>query len=288
MDRSIIKTVAGTVLFVLFLFPNVAFSAERNGGKPRWLSTLPIASNNTFEYRVVTIDAGNISEARGLVPQELTHYLETSKKVQITSVSKEAFNSSNGSVSEETSFNMMAVVEGTPINIVAKIVDEYFESNGKSNTYYFLCAVGNPKASAVNFDKVQITDKYGAQGLWRSAIVPGWGQMYKGSSGKGFAILGAEVVAVGGIVAFESMRSSYVTKIHKQPQFAQQYASKASNCQNIRNGFIAGAAAIYVYNLIDAIAAPGARWLKTSNKGLAFYPSVSQDYAGFTVSYAFN
>lgn len=288
MDKNIIKTVAGTVLIVLFLFPNVAFTADNQGGKPRWLSTLPIASNNTFEYRVVTIDAGNVSEARGLVPQELTHYFETSKKVQITSVSKEALNSSNGSITEETSFNLMAVVEGTPINIVAKIVDEYFESNGKSNTYYFLCAVGNPKASAVNFDKVQITNKYGAKGLWRSAIVPGWGQMYKGSTGKGIAILGAEVVAIGGVVALESMRSSYVTKIHQQPQHAQQYAAKASNCKNIRNGFIAAAAAVYVYNLIDAIAAPGARWLKTNGKGLAFYPSVSEDYAGLTISYAFH
>lgn len=288
MERNIIRTVAGAALFVLLLFPVRAFCVDNQGGKPRWLSTLPIASNNTFEYRVVTIDAGNISEARGLVPQELTHYLETSKRVQITSVSKETFNSSNGSASEETSFNLTAVVEDTPINIVAKIVDEYTENHGKSNTYYFLCAVGNPKASAVNFDKVQITDKYGAKGLWRSAIVPGWGQMYKGSTGKGIAILGSEVVAVGGIVAFESMRSSYVTKMHKQPQFAQQYAAKASNCQNVRNGFIAAAAAVYVYNLIDAIAAPGARWLKTNGKGLAFYPSVHEEYAGFTISYAFH
>lgn len=288
MERNIIKTIAGAALFVLFLFPIVAFSADNQGGKPRWLSTLPIASNNTFEYKVVTIDAGNISEARGLVPQELTHYLETSKKVQITSVSKETLNSSNGSTSEETSFNLKAIVEGAPINIVAKIIDEYTENNGRSNTYYFLCAVGNPKASSVNFDKVQITDKYGAKGLWRSAIVPGWGQMYKGSKGKGIAILGAEAVAVGGIVALESMRSSYVTKMHKQPQFAQQYAAKASNCKNIRNGFVAAAAAIYVYNLIDAIAAPGARWLKTNGKGLAFYPSVNEDYAGVTISYAFH
>jgi hypothetical protein len=108
-----------------------------------------------------------------------------------------------------------------------------------------------------------------------------------GRSGKGSAILGAEVVALGGVVAFESMRASYVTKMHKQPQFAQQYASKATNCKNIRNGFIAGAAAVYVYNLIDAVAAPGSRWIKTKSGGLAFYPTATNESIGFALSYSF-
>ena len=265
-----------------------SFSYGNNaGGRPRWLSETPVASNNSFDYIVVTVDAGSLSEARGLVPQELTYFLETTKKVQVSSVSNESLSTVNGNVSEETSFKMMAVVEGNPITVVAKIIDEYHEAKAGRGTYYFLCAVGNPQAKSVNFDKVQITNKYGAKGLWRSAICPGWGQMYKGSKGKGIAILGAEVVAVGGVVAFESMRSSYITKMKTQPQFAQKYAAKATNCKNIRNGFIAGAAAIYVYNLVDAIAAPGARWLKTSNSGFAFYPSVTDDFMGLTVAYQF-
>ena len=37
------------------------------------------------------------------------------------------------------------------------------------------------------------------------------------------------------------------------------YNTKADNCENIRNICIGGAAALYVYNLIDAIAANGAK-----------------------------
>lgn len=276
------------IALLIYLVLTLAYVyGENDGRRPRWLSEVPAASNGTFEYKVITVYAQTASEAKGLVPREVTNYVETTQKVQITSVSKITSENHNGDVSEEISFNMMAIVEGDPVNVVVKIIDEYHEAKDGQGVYYFLCAVGNPKASSVNFDRVQITDKYGAKGLWRSAIIPGWGQMYKGSTGKGIAILGAEVVAVGGIVAFESMRSSYVAKIHTQPQYAQQYASKASNCKNIRNGFIAGAVAVYVFNLIDAIAASGARWLRTTNGELSFYPTTTADGMGLTVAYHF-
>ena len=274
-------------LFIYLVLTLAYVYGENDGRRPRWLSEVPAASNGTFEYKVITVYAQTASEAKGLVPREVTSYVETTQKVQITSVSKITSENHNGDVSEENSFNMMAIVEGDPVNVVVKIIDEYHEAKDGQGVYYFLCAVGNPKASSVNFDRVQITDKYGVKGLWRSAILPGWGQMYKGSMGKGIAILGAEVVAAGGIVALEGMRSSYVTKAKTQPHYAQQYYSKASNCGIIRNGFILAAGAIYIYNLIDAIVAPGSRWVKTTNGEFAFYPTVTTEGMGLTMAYHF-
>lgn len=276
-----------SVILPLLLLTLMSAFGSNTKGRPRWITDVPVASNNTFEYKVIVVNASNISEARALVPREMSHYVETSHNVQITSVSKIASENVNGNVSGQTNFNMMAVVEDDPVNVVVKIIDEYQETDNGRDTYYFLCALGNPKASSVRFDRVQVTDKYGVKGFWRSAICPGWGQMYKGSTGKGVAILGAEVVAVGGIVALEGMRSSYVTKAKKQPRYAQQYYAKASNCKNIRNGFIAGAAAIYVYNLIDAVAAPGSRWIKIKDNGLALYPTATNESIGFALSYSF-
>lgn len=273
------------VLCITALLLSLSALASGKDGRPRWISQPPVASNNTFEYKVISIDAHNVSEARGMVPQELTNYLESNKKVKIASASTAVVTGHGNNVDEHTSFEMKAVVEGEPITVVAKIIDEYYEPGHAMGNYFFLVALGNPRASSVNFDKVQITDKYGAEGLWRSAICPGWGQMYKGSQVKGLVVLGAEVLAIGGVVAFEGMRSSYVTKAVKQPRYAQQYRAKASNCQNIRNGFIAGAAAIYVYNLIDAIVAPGTRYVKT--KSLAFQPMLTPEGAGLMVAYHF-
>lgn len=265
----------------------LSLTASGKDGRPRWITQPPVASNNTFEYKVIAIDANAVSEARGLVPKEITHYLETTKSVKIASASSEKVVSTGADVTEQTSFEMKAVVEGEPVTVVAKIIDEYYEPGRNLGTYYFLVAVGNPKVSSVNFDKVRITDKYGAQGLWRSAICPGWGQMYKGSQAKGLAILCAQVATLGGVVAFEGMRSGYVAKAKAQPRYAQQYYAKASNRKNIRNGFIAGAAAVYVYNLIDAVAASGTRYVKTSKNKLAFYPSLTPESMGFAVAFNF-
>lgn len=284
MRRTIVFTKA--VLCFAALLLSLSAVASSKDGRPRWIAQPPVASNNTFEYKVISIDANSVSEARGMVPQELTHYLETSKQVKIASTSNAVVTSHGNDVDERTSFEMKAVVEGEPVTVVAKIIDEYYESGRNMGNYFFLVALGNPKASSVHFDKVQITDKYGVTGLWRSAVCPGWGQMYKGSQTKGFLILGSQVATIGGIVAFEGMRSSYVTKAKKQPSFAQQYYAKASNCKNIRNGFIAAASAVYVYNLIDAVAAPGIRYVKTG-KGLAFRPILAPEFTGFAMAYHF-
>lgn len=283
MKKSIVMITA-MLLLLASLSP---FDASASGGnkRPRWISQPPVASNNTFEYKVIYVDAKSISEARGMMTTELSNYLETTKKVKVASTSSIKKEGYDNNYTEQSTFEMKAVVEGDPVTVTAKIIDEYYEPGPYLGNYYFLVAVGNPKSSSVNFDRVQITDKYGASGLWRSAICPGWGQIYKGSQAKGFAILGAEVAAIGGIVAFESMRSSYVSKARHQPSYMQQYMAKANNCRNISYGFMAGAAAIYVYNLIDAIASPGLRYVKT--KGLAFYPSITPESTGFAVAYHF-
>lgn len=64
---------------------------------------------------------------------------------------------------------------------------------------------------------------------------------------------------MGGIVATECMRSSYDSKIKSTHDAGKirSYADKRDNCANVRNGFIAGAAVLYVWNVIDGIAAKG-------------------------------
>ena len=138
------------------------------------------------------------------------------------------------------------------------------------------------------FDLVSFSRKYGARGLVRSLFVPGWGQMYKGSMAKGISILSAEVVAVGGALVAENLRASYIKKMKEQPKFAKTYNSKADNWQNVRNGFLIGAGAIYVYNLIDAIVADGAkRTIVKKNTAFRFAPVAYENGAGVSVAYQF-
>jgi hypothetical protein len=133
------------------------------------------------------------------------------------------------------------------------------------------------------------TDRYGVDAIWRSAILPGWGQLYKGSKTKGLFIMGGEVALAVGIVATENLNASYRKKINEShnADHIQTYAGKADNMQNIRNICIAGAAALYLYNLIDAIAAPGNKHLIIHNTNYSFYPVANETYTGIGLAINF-
>jgi hypothetical protein len=90
-------------------------------------------------------------------------------------------------------------------------------------------------------------------------FVPGMAQLYKGSKTKGVLFIVGEAALIGGIVASENLRASYASKINTAHNASdiRSYAGSADNWQNIRNGFIAGAAALYVWNVIDGCVAKG-------------------------------
>lgn len=121
-------------------------------------------------------------------------------------------------------------------------------------------------------------------------FIPGWAQLHKGSKGKGIFFIVAEAACVGGIVATESMRVSYESKYDSTHDVDKKrtYANKADNCSNLRNGFIAGAAAFYLWNVIDGIAARGKRKpFMLGDAQLRISPYVAPQTGGFALSLNF-
>ena len=144
-----------------------------------------------------------------------------------------------------------------------------------------------------DFDKrlkeynASITGRYPFSGR---VFVPGWAQLHKGSKGKGIFFILAEAACVGGIVATESMRASYESKYDSthDADKKRSYANKADNCANLRNGFIAGAAAIYLWNVIDGIAARGKRKaFMLGDAQMRVSPYVAPQSGGFALSLNF-
>lgn len=85
--------------------------------------------------------------------------------------------------------------------------------------------------------------------------------MHKGSYLKGGLIMGGAVALAGGFIGLESLRKNYVAKIEQthSADVKKAYNTKAGNCATFRNICIGGLAALYVYNIVDAFVAPGAR-----------------------------
>lgn len=144
-----------------------------------------------------------------------------------------------------------------------------------------------------NFDKqletynASITGRYPFSGR---VFVPGWAQLHKGSKGKGIFFIVAEAACIGGIVASESMRASYESKFNsaKDADKMRTYAQKADNCSNARNGFIVGAAAVYLWNVIDGIAARGKRRpIMVGDAQLRVSPYMASQSGGFALSFCF-
>lgn len=154
--------------------------------------------------------------------------------------------------------------ESEEVSVRLAIVDTYVTDND----VYFLCTVPDPKTGTIRYDDLEITTQYGTHALWRS-IIPGWGQFYKGCYLKGGMLIGGCAILAGGIVATENIRADYARKIGEthEIEYRKLYAKRVDQFSTVRNVCIGALGAVYLYNLIDAVASPGARRVVVRQKG---------------------
>lgn len=266
---------------------------------PSWVNKQPSSRNTSIQYVLVPVNTTNLTGASALALNELVRFLprdwNISSVEEINQIHQSRRDASGLSGTKDEVYTLELRAEGAPIDIECKMVDNYWRqlANGNYQAYY-LYQVAAPGSNA-DFDETSITTKYGARGLWRSAIVPGWGQFHKGSYLKGGLILGGTAVLIGGIVAAETISTDYARRIGEthNADYKRLYAKRVDQFSTARNICIGALGALYVYNLIDAIAAPGARRVVVKERGssgcryasCSFYPT-SPD--GMSVALAFN
>lgn len=260
--------------------------------RPYWLAGEPPSpGNKTFRYIVAQAEDRSKAKARQDCVIDLVEKVKQDKEITGEGKSGGSLDQSTG---RETSYiEFVHTSKSKAIHIVYQKTDEYWElvsyKNG-TNQYrcYTLYAVANNPNQTPVFDNISFSYKYGARGLIRS-VIPGWGQLYKGSKAKGLCIMGGEAIFIGGIITFESMRRNYTVKINQTHNAGQirHYSSKADNCGTFRNICIGGAAALYVYNLIDALVANGTKRTIIKKNKLAIFPVASPEGNGIGLAYQF-
>lgn len=277
-------------MVVLLAVILLCISATGYAQTPQWLNKppKPIAGNNTYTFVITDSEAASLNMGRNKCFQMLSLDRGLLNTLTITYKSKDEISGhqtyNNGKFQEQLDTKSFEVIttEGKPIQLKAKIVDEYFDAKHQyMSTLYQVGTTADPI-----FDNVYVTSKYGAKGLWRSAIVPGWGQFHKHSYLKGGLILGGTAVLAGGIIFTEVTRADYAKKItmtHDKKAMAT-YANRRNNFALARNICIGATAALYIYNLVDAIVAPGARYVKVqkvdrNGRSYAFAPTVTYEGA---------
>ena len=207
------------ICFVLNIYPqNVQNKSEKY--VPQWMNKLPVPSNPSFIYVIVTAEATTLEIARENCLKKLAdnQQLKQSVSVSMDRENKQNIhqNTVNGKLNETVNnYTTVTVnIKGKEIELTANRIDEYWETAiiGWQNMYvcHTLFAVATTNLPVL-FDNVTFTRKYGISGFARS-LIPGWGQLYKGQKVKGACFMGGEILLVGSVIVSENLRSSYIKK----------------------------------------------------------------------------
>ncbi len=94
--------------------------------------------------------------------------------------------------------------------------------------------------------------------IGRSVILPGWGQIQKSQQRKGFIILSAQAVSIGGTILFSILKSSADENMiyARTAGVRRAYQQDSQTFRNLMFGSLITATAIYIYNLVDVTAMP--------------------------------
>lgn len=155
----------------------------------------------------------------------------------------------------EINYNNISVSGNHNLIVKARIISEYCErlEPGLYKVYLLVQTAKNPTYS---FDSVELTDKYP---FTVGVLLPGMAQIKKGQTTKGVCFIASEIVFLGGALISQNMMTNNINKINSthNASMKKQYTKNANTWMTMRNVSIAGAAAVYLWNVIDGIASKG-------------------------------
>jgi hypothetical protein len=272
-------------MIMLLCFNTAALSQKSDNIPPQWISELPQASNNTFEYRTATGIGNTLEKAR----QSCDNYIINSFSMaggaiiwsDYTTTDRSNQTIINGKLDEiiERSSVIKTESKGNEREIYILVIDDYWEINKlgdyQATRLYAISQLHHPL-----FDDITISKKYKASSLGMRPFCPGVAQIYKGSCIKGGTFIGLELIGAAGVVTSITQISSYDRLMQEDPKHKTEYQDSKDMWTNINWGCIAFTAGVYIVNLVDAWFSPGA-------KRIIAYPQYNNNNLGLSMSYKF-
>lgn len=279
---------------LLSLVTLILVTTSASAQKPKWVDNTPRELNSTYQFIEIVSKGSSLESARFEAKDLLTDNAQLKEGVRINRKTQRRTNIDksrvNGGKLQETKRDQIVVdmtVDGEKFDLQANRIDEYYKrSDGvyELHTLYQVATSEDPI-----FDRTYLTTDYGFTPVVMS-IIPGLGQWYKGSKVKGICLFAAEAAAVAGILVCANKATDAEKKIKLEPKYAKYYEDKKSNWETGRNICIGAAAAIWIYNMIDAAVAKGARRVEVKPAGHSYVsltPALDKNYAGLALTYNF-
>lgn len=270
--------------YLLLMICLIGLSGQASADKrPPWMrGILPMQSNQTYYFKIMQGYGQTSLEARQNAIAGLIGDIARGQGVTVqgTDIMKTLSQNQNSRIYEHSSLQSTYRLDFDTFDTAFEIVDEYEDKKGY---YLFFEVAHNPEQ--VVFDKIELTANYKGAALWRSIIIPGWGQMYKRNTAKGITILGLEAACVVGIVVCHNQSNSYYNKalVEHNMNLREIYQDKSTTYRHVRNGCIAAAGAIYIWNIVDALTAKGAKRYKKIR--VAPYANVETQGVAFNMNF---
>lgn len=240
--------------------------------QPKWISNLPSARSNTFEYIRAHGRGKDYSDAKKDALQDLRRKILESHG-DATEVVE---------INEETFYKTM---EGQQYKLQKREVCEW--TSNSSREIWYLYQVQRNANITPRFD--EFNDCYPSRFRFWHPIIPGLGEIKKGYNGTGVLFITLQAASLGG-AGYCYLKEQEQYKIMKSPEVGLSDYLKAKENYEMwnqnRNIMFGVAAGVYAVNLIVAYALP-----EKQARYLSFYPEIipaNGDLAvGATITYQF-
>jgi len=291
------KTLKLTLFFLLL--SSFCFSQQiidkSDSKKPTWYSGNNNIDSKFFTYYRSQGTSNAIDTARkNAIQNVIVEYAQTLGTEYI--VNSESSTSiinlqQNDSVKTTQSFVFTGKVKGKEQNFripCLTIVEYYWEKemyNGKPQYQYWVLARIPNKERDCN---MPIYQSYGKSAVWRSALLPGWGQMHLGYKTKGAILLTTTALFVSGVATSQIMYvnnwNDYTSSLTLgRTADAEVYKSNADNWFLVRNINLIALSGVYIYNLVDALTKKGVNIYTYNNSKVDLFPSICLNSAMLTL-----
>ena len=245
-------------------------------------------TNTSYEFKVFKTEDAYLSRLQENRFFPLLEYLGGQYGVDPATMALDSL--SNGPGAPAT-YRITFPENGRQATVLAQRVDAYDRVDYNSLLepyfeYYQLYAVSGKDAD-VTFDTFERGERSKGKAALMN-ILPGAGQLYKGHSFKGYAILGSEI-ALGVTAVTQQIKADYYDKMAETATVgADSYRNDAIGRRRIRNAALIAMGGIWAYSVIDALVAESMPNIAVSAPGgaqLTVAPSSSS--AGLALVYRF-
>ena len=263
---------------------------------PPWVVGHLPSNSDQVKYMVSYGDGASIHSSQYEALSELLFELGLERGVTISS---ETVLNTQNQIYKTESISSKEYSEKFSDNVTIK-QDDFYVSIFKVDTYsetikqkdgsmlykvWQLYAIDSPYSKQIS---ISYSKKYGIKEGWRSMIIPGWGQFYKGQYARGALFLTSEATTIGLTIYFQS-RYNYNIKSSKETSILDkrlEYSKRAQKQILYRNISIGTIAGIWVWNVLDACLVDGRPRYLTEKIDFSFYPTMNNELMlGFTYKF---